>query len=176
MINRAHEAGMAMDSPPRLEHIVDGKRAWVRADLQREDWLFRLPPACLAELKALLPQLAGHLTPVENIDPAQFDLPACRAFMRRVKQVLDEGVRFALIDRLPIDELGDEVAHAHLPRLDVRSVDVVQVVGRLDAAEGRQRDLDVGAQAHELNHAGIPVQGVVDLVCNVHGHGDRVLS
>jgi alpha-ketoglutarate-dependent taurine dioxygenase len=104
-----------MNAPARLEHVIDGKRAWVRADLRREDWLFKLPPECLAELKALLPQLAAHLTPVENIDAAPHvlpALPACRALMGRVKRALDDGVRFALIDRLPIDEIGDEVAHA----------------------------------------------------------------
>ena len=39
-------------------------------------------------------------------------LPACRALTQRIKNVLDDGVRFALLDRLPIDESGDEVAHA----------------------------------------------------------------
>ena len=104
-----------MNAPARLEHVIDGKRAWVRADVRREDWLFKLPPACLAELKALLPQLAGRLTPVENIGTAPHvlpALPACRALMDRVKRALDDGVRFALIDRLPLDEIGDEAAHA----------------------------------------------------------------
>jgi hypothetical protein len=104
-----------MNAPARLEHVIDGKRAWVRADLRREDWWFKLPPECLAELKALLPQLAGRLIPVENIDVAPrvlAALPACRALMGRVKHALDDGVRFALIDRLPIDEIGDGAAHA----------------------------------------------------------------
>lgn len=101
-----------MSVPAKLEQVIDGKRAWRRADLRREDWLFTLPPQCLAELKALLPQLAGRLTPVENIDAARFELPACRALMQRIKSALDDGARFALIDRLPIDEIGDEAAQA----------------------------------------------------------------
>jgi len=35
-----------MNAPAMLEHIIDGKRAWVRADLRREDWWFKLPPEC----------------------------------------------------------------------------------------------------------------------------------
>ena len=35
-----------------LDKPVDGKKAWVRADLKEEDWLFRLTPECLAEVRA----------------------------------------------------------------------------------------------------------------------------
>ena len=40
--------------------------------------------------------------------PDQFASVACRTFMVRVKAVLDEGVRFALVDRLPVESLTNE--------------------------------------------------------------------
>ena len=95
-----------------LDQIVTGKAAWVRADIQREDWFFKLPPACLAELLALLPQLGGCLYPVEQIDASRHALPACRAFMRRVQAALDDGVRFAVVDRLPLDDIETGEAQA----------------------------------------------------------------
>lgn len=93
-----------------IDHVVDGKKAWVRADIKREDWFFALTPACLAELKGVLADLARAPRPPEATDPAQFALPACRAFMRGVQSALDDGVRFAVVDRLPIDEIGDDAA------------------------------------------------------------------
>ena len=35
-----------------LDRPVEGKKAWVRADLKEEDWLFRLTPECMAEVRA----------------------------------------------------------------------------------------------------------------------------
>ena len=102
-----------MSGPTRiLDHEVHGRQAWVRADVRREDWFFELPPACLAELRAVLPALRRNPQPVDRIDPSQYELPACRAFMQEVKTALDEGVRFAVVDRLPMDELSDAEAES----------------------------------------------------------------
>src|SRR5258708_6944877 len=95
-----------------IDHVVAGKKAWRRADIQRDDWLFPLSPDCLAELHAIVLDLRGNPRPVERIDHAQFALPACRAFMRRVQAALDDGVRFAVVDRLPLDKVSDEEAKA----------------------------------------------------------------
>jgi len=95
-----------------IDHIVEGTRAWVRADIRRDDWFFRLTPECLSELHAILVDLRAHPCAVEQIDPARFAMPACSTFMRRVQTVLDEGVRFAVVDRLPMDEISDEEAKA----------------------------------------------------------------
>ncbi len=98
--------------PHMLDHPMAGVRAWVRADIRREDWFLTLPPECLAELRAVADALRARPCAIEHIDPAQFALPACRAFMRRVKSMLDDGVRFAVVDRLPMDDVGDEAAKA----------------------------------------------------------------
>ena len=113
MHETTHKPMQTGDAPQRtLDHIVEGKKAWVRADVRRDDWFFPLPSECLAELKAVLPELRAKLKPVENIDADRYALPACRAFMRRVQAALDDGVRFAVVDRLPLDELSDDEAYA----------------------------------------------------------------
>ena len=94
-----------------LDRPVTGKKAWVRKDIRREDWLLELPQQCIAELRAILPVLRSDQL-IEAIDANRFELPACRAFMRRVKTVLDDGVRFAVIDRLPMHELTEYEANA----------------------------------------------------------------
>jgi alpha-ketoglutarate-dependent taurine dioxygenase len=92
-----------------LDEIVGGKKAWVRADIRREDWFFELTPECLSELRAVLPELRDKQE-IDAIEPERFPLPACRALMKRVQSALDDGVRFAVVDRLPMDELSDAEA------------------------------------------------------------------
>ena len=91
-----------------LERAVEGKKAWVRADLKEEDWLFRLPPGCLAEIRAAAAQLRADPMPPEKRYSSQFKLDECRKLMARVGEALDEGARFAIVERLPLDELGED--------------------------------------------------------------------
>ncbi|HVH78772.1 MAG TPA: TauD/TfdA family dioxygenase, partial [Stellaceae bacterium] len=44
--------------------------------------------------------------------PADFDMTNCHAAMGHVRRVLKEGVRFAVVDRLPVEELSKAEAEA----------------------------------------------------------------
>jgi hypothetical protein len=102
----------ANPAPQMLDHVVAGNKAWVRADIRRDDWFFALSPACLAELREVIVELRRAPRAAEAVDRAQFALPACSAFMQRVKAALDDGVRFAVVDRLPMDQISDTEAKA----------------------------------------------------------------
>src|SRR5260370_34366276 len=39
-------------------------------------------------------------------------MPACRTAMGEVRRILDSGVRFAIVDRLPLAEIGADAATA----------------------------------------------------------------
>lgn len=95
-----------------IDHVVAGKKAWVRADITRDDWLFPLTPDCRDELNAIVADLRRKPQPAEEINAAQLPIPACRALMRRVQAALDDGVRFAVVDRLPMDDISDDEAKA----------------------------------------------------------------
>ena len=99
-------------APQAIDHIVTGNKAWLRADIQRDDWFFGLTPECLSELRSIVIELRRQPCAAEKIDPARYAIPACRALMRRVQAALDDGVRFAVVDRLPMDEIGDDEAKA----------------------------------------------------------------
>lgn len=101
-----------LPQPPMIERLVEGRKAWARADIQRDDWFLKLTPECLGELHGIVAELRAHPCQPEQIDPAQYAMPACRALMRRVRHVLDEGVCFAVVDRLPMDEISDDEAKA----------------------------------------------------------------
>ena len=62
-----------------------------------------IPAAVLAEIEELVLTLRGHPMATTALDPRDYPLDACRRFMARVRETLDYGVGFAVLDRLPAD-------------------------------------------------------------------------
>ena len=91
-----------------LHNPIVGKSAWIRRTLDPGDYFMPLPAACLAELDAVLQEIRANPLPAIVYTADQFALPACHAFMAQVKAVLDDGVRFALVDRLPVESISKE--------------------------------------------------------------------
>jgi hypothetical protein len=89
---------------------IDSPSAWRRADLRGEDYRVELSPACLDEIRRMADAFRAGPLPTIVRRPDEFDLPQCRAAMARVQDILRSGVRFAIVDRLPVAELGDEAA------------------------------------------------------------------
>ena len=82
--------------------------AWRRSDVSERDWLLTLPDACLAEIDAAITTLRDNPVPTLALGPADFDMPACRLLMAQVKTMLDSGIGFAVLDRLPVDAYSKE--------------------------------------------------------------------
>ena len=103
---------MPLDPEPAImQAAFTGPQAWRRETLQPSDWTVPIPAECLAELHAALAAFRGNRLPMFLISPEQFELAACRALMGRVKRMLDDGIMFAVLDRLPMDEMDrDESA------------------------------------------------------------------
>ncbi len=77
--------------------------AWQHDDVSESDWKLPIPLECLAEIDAAMTMLRAHPVPILVLTPAEFTMPACRQLMARVKAVLDDGVGFVVLDRLPVD-------------------------------------------------------------------------
>jgi hypothetical protein len=92
--------------------VIDAPSAWRRADLCSEDYRIGLSPACLDEIRRLGDEFRAAPLPTIVRRPDEFGLPHCRAAMSEVRHILATGVRFAIVDRLPLDDLGDEAATA----------------------------------------------------------------
>jgi alpha-ketoglutarate-dependent taurine dioxygenase len=71
-----------------------------------------LSPACRDEIRRTADELSRFRLPTIVREPAEFDLPHCRAAMAEVKRMLEHGVRFAIVDRLPLDRIAVEEAIA----------------------------------------------------------------
>jgi len=100
------------DTPRMLERRIDDPIAWTTETLLPNDGLVEIDAACLAEIRAVASLLRDNPLPIEALEPDDFEMPACRAMMTGVKQTLEEGVGFAILNSLPVDELEEPVAKA----------------------------------------------------------------
>jgi hypothetical protein len=91
---------------------IEAASAWRRADLRPEDYLITLSPACIEEIVRLAEELRRFPLPTIVRRPEEFEPPHCRAAMAATKRILEQGVRFAIVDRLPLAEIGAEAATA----------------------------------------------------------------
>jgi alpha-ketoglutarate-dependent taurine dioxygenase len=95
-----------------LLSAIEAPSAWRRRDLRDPDYRIDLSPACLDELRRAADEMRRHPLPTILCRPDEFDMPNCAAAMARVRDILDRGVRFALVDRLPVEELDADSAKA----------------------------------------------------------------
>lgn len=99
----------ALSAPPGiLEGDIRGPKAWRRASLRREDWLLPISDACLAEIDVLVTMLRNNPVPTIALDPADYDLTACRELMQQVRGVLEDGAGFAVLDKLAVQAYQKE--------------------------------------------------------------------
>lgn len=85
-------------------------QAWTRDTIAPNDWTVSLPAAALAEVRAVRDEIRRAPVPTFLLDPDDFKLDACRATMNEVRRVTQEGPMFAVLDRLPLDEMSRDEA------------------------------------------------------------------
>ncbi|MGH7061416.1 MAG: hypothetical protein ACREFH_13595, partial [Stellaceae bacterium] len=95
-----------------LSRPIEGPSVWRGADLRPQDWRVELSAACLDEIRRAADELRPCPLPAIALAPADFDMPECRAAMSWVRAILDRGVRFAIVDRLPLAEIDAGTATA----------------------------------------------------------------
>jgi hypothetical protein len=84
---------------------IEGPSAWRRADLRPEDWRVELSETCIDEVRRTVDTLRAAPLPTIVLAPGDFAMPACAAAMARTRAILKSGVRFAIVDRLPVAEM-----------------------------------------------------------------------
>lgn len=99
--------------PEMLQERIDNARAWTADRVKDGDWIFPLPEAVLAELRDTLHRMRQDPLPMFLQSPALYRLAATRELLLgQVKAALDQGVGFALLERLPIEEMSHDEAKA----------------------------------------------------------------
>jgi alpha-ketoglutarate-dependent taurine dioxygenase len=91
---------------------ITGPSAWTRRDIRREEYRVDLSRACLDEIRRAAGEIRAFPLPAILRGPDDFAMPACRREMARVRETLDHGRRFTVVDRLPMADLDPEAATA----------------------------------------------------------------
>ncbi len=92
------------------EQKFSSPMTWRADTLLANDGLVRLDAGCLAEIDRLTEELLANPLPLEALRVDDFEVPACRAAMRQVRDQIYDGIGFAVIDRLPVDRLEKDTA------------------------------------------------------------------
>ena len=90
----------------RTEAITDAA-AWRAETLVPDGSRFHLDEACRDELIRVAGELTANRLPWEALRPGHLDLSGCDPVMARIRRELFEGVGFAILDRLPLDDLDE---------------------------------------------------------------------
>lgn len=85
-------------------------KAWTKSTISEKDYFFKFPKECLIELEKLSIELQKNCLPALITRPEMYELAHCKAFMDVIKDVLDNGVGFAIMEKLPIDTVSLEIA------------------------------------------------------------------
>ena len=86
-----------------VDAIIE-KKAWLASDLDETDWVVSLSEAAIEEVEQMIATISKQPLPTLLRRPDQFHIPNLRDIFTRVKKICDEGIGFAVIDRLPIDD------------------------------------------------------------------------
>lgn len=98
--------------PAVLDQPIAGRQAWTRADVRDGDYRVVLSDTARDELLDAAATLRRQPVPLLALRADSLDLPACRAAMEKVRAILTDGLRFAVLDRLPIEQLALDEAKA----------------------------------------------------------------
>ncbi|MCC7271871.1 MAG: TauD/TfdA family dioxygenase [Alphaproteobacteria bacterium] len=94
---------MIAATAPMLDDRVARARAWFGPALRDSDFVVGLPDACLAELDQVVAEQRKAPVPTLMLLPEHFALDSCRAWMDGIRERLDHGLGFVILDRLPVE-------------------------------------------------------------------------
>src|SRR5580704_14297941 len=102
--------GKWLERAHMIQQTIEGASAWRRGDICTEDYRVVLDGPCLDEIRRVADEIRNHPLPTILRTPADFDMTNCHAAMAEVRRILKQGVRFAVVDRLPVEELTKDEA------------------------------------------------------------------
>jgi len=92
--------------------LIEGPSAWVGRDVRPEGYRVELSAAGHDEIRRAVDEMRAYPLPTIVLRPEDFAMPACHEQMCRVRHILQRGVRFAIVDRLPVAEMDSGEATA----------------------------------------------------------------
>jgi len=103
-------ASKSTGTPEVLRHLDNRPTVWCNDDLSDDAGLVPVNESCRTELIATASLLDANPLPTVSLRSEDFEIPACREMMARAKNMLENGVGFVVIDRIPVDAMSRETA------------------------------------------------------------------
>ena len=97
------------DEVSPMQEIPKDRIAWLASEVKDQHWVVAVDEKALHELQRLGEFVQRN--PLQNLQRtiADFELPACEEMMAKMRHILDDGVGFAVLDRLPMDQFDIDV-------------------------------------------------------------------
>jgi alpha-ketoglutarate-dependent taurine dioxygenase len=92
-----------------LRQPLDKRLSWLAQDIDENQWVLPISSAALDEIDRLADFLDNNPLPILQRSLTEFSLPACRQLMAKMKRILDDGVGFAVLDRLPMEDHANDL-------------------------------------------------------------------
>ena len=96
----------------QLENIPTAAgRGWLASNLKRDDWTVKLSDGAFKEIATMADEMRSKPLPTLLRNPQQFEIPGLSAAYRKAKHICDNGLGFAVIDKFPLDNCRQVIAH-----------------------------------------------------------------
>ena len=92
------------DETSEIRETSGNHRGWLASDIKPDDWVVEVTVEVLGEIDRLAEFLQQNPLPMLQRRLDEFELPASRQMMLTMKNILDDGVGFAVLDCLPMDD------------------------------------------------------------------------
>ena len=92
------------------ETSIESPATWRAETLLDNDGLIELDANCQAEIDRAATELAVNPLPVEVLKVSDVEMPSCQATMARVRVQLEDGIGFAVVDRLPVERFDRDIS------------------------------------------------------------------
>jgi len=92
------------DETSEIQQPSSDRLCWLAGDIDQRDHLIIMTDEALAEITRLAAFFTDNPLPLLQRKLDELELAACRAMMAQMKSILDDGVGFAVLDRLPVDD------------------------------------------------------------------------
>jgi alpha-ketoglutarate-dependent taurine dioxygenase len=87
-----------------LDREIHSKIAWKNSQVSEADWLIPVSDALLEEIDQVIDVLSKNPVETTALCVSDYPMPHADALMAKVKTILDEGVGFAIVDKLDTEK------------------------------------------------------------------------
>ena len=91
-----------------VDQKFSGAKAWITEELSEADWKIKFTNKALEEIHSIACKISANPLPIYLREPGEFEIPELRRIFSKIKNILDQGCGFCVIERMPMEEINLE--------------------------------------------------------------------